>query len=247
MKTIIFPTQEAVFAAAEHILAQIRKNKSAVIALSAGEDELRVWERVVLRAREERISLSELVFLAACEFEELPAGEKGGVGQRLRDTILAASDASAEGLFIPDAAEPSAFDELIKRLGGIDLAVLGLGENARVAFNEPATQYDTHTHVQRLTDRTKRELAPLFGGEDSVPPRGVTMGFRELCAVRELLVIALGESKSKALFHMLYARDDSVYPAAFLQLPPNVTVYADDAAASRLEGKSFDAVAFNSD
>ena len=73
------------------------------------------------------------------------------------------------------------------------------------------------------------------------------MGFSQLCFAREILVIALGEKKSAAVFHMLYGRDDSVYPAAFLQLPPNVTVWADEAAAARLDGKSFDAVSFNGD
>ena len=96
-----------------------------------------------------------------------------------------------------------------------------------------------------MTDKTKRELAPLFGGEDKVPPRGVTMGFQQLCFAREILVVALGAEKSAAVFHMLYGRDDSVYPAAFLQLPPNVTVWADPAAAKQLGEKSFDAVKFN--
>ena len=73
------------------------------------------------------------------------------------------------------------------------------------------------------------------------------MGFQQLCFARDIFVIALGGEKSAAVFHMLYGRDDSVYPAAFLQLPPNVTVWADEAAAARLEGKSFDAVRFNGD
>ena len=150
-----------------------------------------------------------------------------------------------EKLHIPHADEPAAYDALIKRAGGLDLALPGLGRNARVGFNEPATQFDSNTHVQKLTDKTKRELAPLFGGEDKVPPRGVTMGFQQLCFAREILVVALGAEKSAAVFHMLYGRDDSVYPAAFLQLPPNVTVWADPAAAKQLGEKSFDAVKFN--
>ena len=65
--------------------------------------------------------------------------------------------------------------------------------------------------------------------------RGVTQGFRTLCYARDIVVIAHGAEKATALYRTLYGRDDSVYPAAFLQLPPNVTVYADEEASAQLE------------
>ena len=113
--------------------------------------------------------------------------------------------------------------------------MLGLGDNARVGFNEPATPFDSGTHVQKLTRKTRAELAPRFGGEENVPVRGVTQGFRTLCYARDIVVIAHGAEKATALYRTLYGRDDSVYPAAFLQLPPNVTVYADEEASAQLE------------
>lgn len=245
MKTIVSSRQEAVRAAAEQVLELIRKKPDAVLAIGAGEDELGILDAVASRAAETQLSLASLRLLAVCEFDGPAREREQSARARLIRHLIDKTDAQEEKLFVPDADAPERYDALIRELGGLDLAVLGLGENARVGFNEPATQFDTHTHVQKLTDRTRRELAALFGGEEAVPQRGVTMGFQELCSAREILVIALGESKSKALFHMLYGRDDSVYPAAFLQLPLNVTVYADVSAASELEGKSFDAVAFN--
>ena len=240
MKTIVSTREESLCAAAERLLSLIEKKPQAVIALGAGEDELALLRRAAALAQERGVSLSEVRFLAVCEFEGEAAEGRNSARRRLAEAL---SDAAETEIHVPDAADPAACDAAIARLGGIDLAVLGLGENARVGFNEPATPFDSHTHVQKLTDRTRRELAPLFGGEDKTPQRGVTMGFRELCAAREILVIALGEEKSKALYHMLYGRDDSVYPAAFLQLPPNVTVYADEAAAAQTGEKGFDLVA----
>ena len=219
MKTIVSPTEDCVRAAAERLLSRIEEKPDASLALGAGEDELRVLRCAAALAKERGVPLRGVRVFAVCEFD----------GK----------------LHIPHADELAAYDALIKRAGGLDLALPGLGRNARVGFNEPATQFDSNTHVQRLTDKTKRELAPLFGGEDKVPPRGVTMGFQQLCFAREILVIALGAEKSAAVFHMLYGRDDSVYPAAFLQLPPNVTLWADPDAARQLGEKDFDAVKFN--
>lgn len=245
MKTIVSPTEDCIRAAAERLLFGIEQKNGAMLALSAGEDELRVLRCAAALAKERSISLRGLRVMAVCEYEGIDPEDPNSVRARLLSAFFALSDADADRLFVPDAADPAACDALIARLGGIDLALLGLGENARVGFNEPATQFDSNTHTQKLTDRTRRELAPLFGGEERVPARGVTMGFQQLCFAREILVIALGEEKSRAVFQMLYARDDSVYPAAFLQLPPNVTLFADGAAAAGLDGKSFDAVAFN--
>lgn len=245
MKTIVSPAEDCVRAAAERLLSRIEEKPDASLALGAGEDELRVLRCAAALAKQRGVPLRGVRVFAVCEFDGLDTTEPNSARQRLLRAFFSDTDADPGKLYIPHADEPEAYDALIARAGGLDLALPGLGCNARVGFNEPATQFDSNTHVQKLTDKTKRELAPLFGGEDKVPPRGVTMGFQQLCFAREILVIALGAEKSAAVFHMLYGRDDSVYPAAFLQLPPNVTVWADPAAAKQLGEKSFDAVKFN--
>ncbi len=247
MKTIILPAEDCVSAAAERLIRQLEKKKDSTLALDAGDDVLRVLHRAAAMAGERGLSLREARVFAVCEFEGLAPDDPNCARRRLAEAFFTVSDADERRLFIPDPADPKAYDALIERAGGIDLALLGLGDNARVGFNEPATQFDTNTHVQKLTDRTKRELAAIFGGEEQVPPRGVPMGFQQLCLARDIVLVAFTEEKSTAVFHMLYGRDDSVYPAAFLQLPPNVTVFADGAAAAKLDGKSFDAVKFNGD
>ena len=111
--------------------------------------------------------------------------------------------------------------------------MLGIGNNAHIGLNEPATQWDTRCRIQKLTEKTRRQYSWMFP-EMPVPEKAVTMGIRTLTSARNILVVALGEEKAPATFSMLYARDDSVIPAAFLQLPRNVTVYADPAAAKSL-------------
>ena len=245
MKTIISPAEDCVRAAAESLLTLIEKKPDAVLAPDGCGETLRVLRRAAALAGERAVPLRELRVFAVCEYEGLDARDPRSVRRHLEEAFFAGSDADTEKLYIPDANDPAAYDALIAAAGGLDMALLGLGGNARVGFNEPATQFGTNTHVQKLTDKTKRELAPLFGGEDKVPLRGVTMGFQQLCFAREIELIAFGKEKSAAVFHMLYGRDDSVYPAAFLQLPPNVTVRLDEGAAERLGEKSFDAVCFN--
>ena len=234
MKTIVVPTEDCVRAAAERLVSLIENKKDASVALGAGDDELCVLRCAAHLAKERGVSLRGLRAFAACEFADIAPGDPDSARERIRTAFFAGTDAREDRLFAPDASAPAAYDALIERAGGIDLAILGLGANARVAFNEPATPYDSHTHVQKLTKTTRAALAPVFGGEEAVPERGVTLGFQELCAARKILVIALGEEKKRAVYHLLYGRDDSVYPAAFLQLPRNVSVFADHQAAADL-------------
>ena len=184
-------------------------------------------------AGEKGVSLVSLRLFAACEFEA-PAPDSGASVKNRLLGALRESDFRAEQLSVPSAEDCEAYDERIAEAGGLDLALLGLGRNCCVAFNEPATPYASRCHVQKLTDKSRAELAPLFGGVEKVPERGVTLGFQELCAAREIVVIALGDEKAEAVFQTLYARDDSVWPGAFLQLPPNVTLYIDEAAGAKL-------------
>ena len=111
-----------------------------------------------------------------------------------------------------------------------DLCILGLGYKGQIGFNEVATPYDSLTHVQKLTESTKQQFS--FLGE--VPDFGMTMGVKSICESKRIIVLALGENKADAVFGMLYGRNDSTIPAAFLQIPVNVEVYLDEKAACRL-------------
>ena len=229
------PREESIRAAAAHILSRIKEKKDAAVALGTLDEELAVWDELCRQAKEKNVSLADVRFFAVCEFEGETFPEGASIRQRLLSHLIGKSDVREENIFIPDGEDCAGYDRKIATLGGLDLAVLSLGDNARVGFNEPATPFDSGTHVQKLTRKTRAELAPRFGGEENVPVRGVTQGFRTLCYARDIVVIAHGAEKATALYRTLYGRDDSVYPAAFLQLPPNVTVYADEEASAQLE------------
>ena len=233
MKTVLSAASEAVAAAAAQLLDGIEKKPGTALACSAGEEELRVLRALAGAARERGVRLDELRVFAACEFDGLAPSDARSARNRIA-AALAGSGVREEHLFAPAAAACEEYDEAIEAAGGLDFALLGLGLNCRVAFNEPATPYASRCHVQKLTDKTRTELAPLFGGAEQVPEKGVTLGFQELCAARDIIVIALGEARSEAVFQTLYARDDSVCPGAFLQLPLYVTLYVDEGAGAKL-------------
>ena len=232
MKTIVCEKEDCCRRAAEQILELLEQKPSAVLALACGRSMTPLFQELAGRCAAGELRVQEARVFAVTEFENCPA--ELSCRAQLERELLARTDLRPENCFFlsPDAAEE--YEQRIAETGGLDLAVLGLGDNAHFGYNEPATPYDSRTHRQKLTDATRRQLAERFGTEAAVPAYAWTMGVKTVLEARQILVLAFGEEKAKPAFQMLYARDDSYVPAAFLQLPLNVTVYLDPAAAAKI-------------
>ena len=215
--------------AARQIKDIISAKPDAVIALAAGRDMKGLYKRLGEMFAAGELSLKNVRILAVTEFSGRHDCENF-----LKEQLLRAADISEENCFFPDAEAPEEYDRLIERLGGLDFAVLGIGQDAHIGYNEPATPFDSHTHVQKLTDRTKRQLSERGYTEENMPGYAVTMGIKTLTEARNIILLAEGEDKAAAVFEMVYGKTITYIPASFLQIPTEVTVYLDTAAASRL-------------
>ena len=215
--------------AARQIKDIVGAKPDAVIALAAGRDMMGLYKRLGEMCAAGEVSLKNARILAVTEFSGRHDCENF-----LKEQLLRAADISEENCFFPDAETPEEYDRRIESLGGLDLAVLGIGQDAHIGYNEPATPFDSHTHVQELTDRTKRQLSERGYTEENMPEYAVTMGIKTLTEARNIILLAGGEDKAAAVFEMVYGKTITYIPASFLQIPTEVTVYLDTAAASRL-------------
>lgn len=229
MKTIVCEKEDCCRQAADQIAALIAEKPAAVLALACGRSMQPLFVELAKRCAAGELSLRDARVFAVTEFEACP--EELSCRAELERELLARTDLRKENCFFPGGED---YEARIAEAGGLDLAVLGLGDNAHFGYNEPATPYNSRTHRQKLTDSTRRQLVWRFGAEEAVPAFAWTMGVKTVLEARRILVLAFGEEKARPAFQMLYARDDSFVPAAFLQLPLNVTVYLDPAAAAKI-------------
>lgn len=232
MKTLIRAQDELFRLAADKVCSLLREKPDAALTLAAGRTMFPLWELLCEAAAGGEADFSAARFFQTAEFLGVP--EEKSLRRLTEERLLRKIGIPEENCFWLTEENAGRCDEAIRRCGGLDLAVLGLGINAHIGYNEPGTQFSTGCRVQKLTGKTKQQFAWLFPDGASVPEKAVTMGIRTLTQAKEILVLAVGEEKAKAVFDMLYARDDSVIPAAFLQIPANVTVCVDPAAGSRL-------------
>lgn len=232
MKTIVQEKQESLERVADEITALLREKPGAVLAFSTGRTTGALFAVLARRFAEGALSLASATVFAVTEFEDVP--EEKSARYQLLTQLVAPTDLPEANCRFLSAETAAGYDEALRAAGGLDLAVLGLGVNAHVGYNEPATPYASLTHRQKLTDKTRAQLAAVFGSAEAAPQYAWTMGIRTLVSARRIFVLAYGAEKAWAAFQMLYARDDSVIPAAFLQLPPEVAVWLDPQAAEKL-------------
>ena len=235
MKTIVQDRETVLKQVSEAICSFIREKPNAVFTMAAGRTMLPLWKLLGEAVSRGEVSFAEATFFQTAEFLDVP--EEKSLRNMTEENFLAVTDLKPEHChWITWITEDNLtnLDNDIPAAGGLDLAVLGIGDNAHIGFNEPATQYDTRCRVQKLTDKTRAQYSWLFGSAEEAPEKACTMGIHTLIEAKKIIVLALGEEKAQATFDMLYARDDSVIPAAFLQLPFDVTVYADSEAGKKL-------------
>jgi glucosamine-6-phosphate deaminase len=135
------------------------------------------------------------------------------------------------------APDPAAECDRHQRLldeAPIDLAVLGLGHDGHVAFDEPGSSLEQGTRVVALHARTRADAAAEFGGLERVPTHALTVGLRTLMAARELLVLVTGAGKAEALSSLLLAPPGGGFPASLLRSHPRLTLICDAPAAAAL-------------
>lgn len=133
-------------------------------------------------------------------------------------------------IVLPDASDPDGLERELKRLGGLDVALIGIGaSDGHVAFNPPGTPADSRTRVLRIADTTRRDnLAtfPDYRDLSEVPTQAVSVGLGTLLDARRLIAMAHGPDKASIMAQVRSAPGfDPQIPATFCHLHDNADLY----------------------
>jgi glucosamine-6-phosphate deaminase len=199
------------------------------LCLATGATPLPVYARLPGDA----LALSTVFLLD--EFGDLPQGHRGRCETMLRTGLLDRVPAGAfhfPNVDAPDLeVECRRYRDLIND-GGLDLAVLGLGTNGHLGFNEPGSTADQPTRAVELTEETM-EGARKYGA-DPPPTWGLAVGLAEILAAREVWLLVTGSGKAAVLAQVINDEMTDQVPATLLRLHPNAVIWADEPAAARL-------------
>ena len=108
------------------------------------------------------------------------------------------------------------YEKKIKKLGGIDFQLLGIGRTGHIGFNEPGSNYSSLTRLVHLDYSTRNDARKAFYGIENVPTRAITMGINTIRKSKRVVLLACGQNKAKAIGKAIEGRIDSNIPASFI-------------------------------
>ena len=229
MKTVISDKETICKNVVKTIKETLKDNPSTNIAFSAADLDDEFFSALAGACQAGEADFSNARIFSVGEFIS-----ENILGANLTERLLGRINIREENLFLLNDSDFDTYDSLIESFGGLDLVILGIGANCRLGFNEPGTPFSSLTHIQKLSEATVGQLQRFFPEGLKVPERAITMGIKSITDAKKIVVMAFGDKVSDALYKTLYARNDTATPSAFLQIPSDVSVYADREAAGKL-------------
>jgi len=228
--------------AAGLIAGQIWIKPNCVLGLATGSTPIGVYDRLKEMYQEGGLDFSEVKSVNLDEYRGLSGSHEQSYRYFMTEHLFSKVNILPENTYVPDGTEPDAeaecrrYDMLIRKLGGIDLQLLGLGHNGHIGFNEPGETFEKGTHCVDLTESTIQANTRFFRSRDEVPRQAYTMGIQNIMQARKILLIVNGKDKAGILKEVLCGPVTPKVPASILQMHPDVTVVADEEALSLMEG-----------
>lgn len=224
--------------AANIISAQIIMKPDCVLGLATGSTPVGTYRQLIEWYEKGDLDFSRVSTVNLDEYRGLTHTDPQSYYYFMQENLFDHVNIDKAATHVPDGTNPDAADacakheQIIKSLGGIDLQLLGLGNNGHIGFNEPGAAFEKETHLVDLAESTIRANARFFTSIDEVPKQAYTMGIRTIMQAKKILVVVSGESKADIVSRAFFGPVTPEVPASILQMHPDVTVVCDEAALS---------------
>ena len=226
--------------AAQIIAEQIVQKSDSVLGLATGSTPLKIYEILAEKYDEEELDFGSVTTINLDEYKGLSPENKQSYHYYMNYNFFHKVNVNSKKVFIPDGMEADAkracevYDQIIRDAGGIDLQLLGLGNNGHIGFNEPGDSFDATTHLVNLTASTINANKRFFEKEEDVPRQAYTVGIKTIMQAKKILLVVSGESKADILSKAFLGPVTNEIPASILKLHDDVTIVGDEAALSKL-------------
>ncbi|MBX3417442.1 MAG: glucosamine-6-phosphate deaminase [Pirellulaceae bacterium] len=246
-KCIVFSNVHILSRHAAQIVAAVIRERNAigqhaVLALPAGSTPISVYRELIRMHREDGLDFSGVVTFNIDEYFGITENSLQSYRRWIHEHFLNHINILPQNVFIPDgtlkltevAQHCRQFEAQIAQAGGLDLALLGIGSNGHIGFNEPFSSADSRTRLVQLDPASRRTAASDFFGIENVPTQALTMGLGTILESRKVLLLALGEHKANIIRATAEEPTTDRIPASFLKSHPDAAFLVDEAAAAEL-------------
>ena len=224
--------------AANILSAQVIMRPNCVLGLATGSTPIGTYAQLVEWYNKGDLDFSNVTTVNLDEYRGLDRENDQSYYYFMNEHLFGKVNVNHERTFLPDGTEKDSekacadYNQIIEDVGGVDLQLLGLGHNGHIGFNEPGDVFKAKTHCVDLTETTIKANQRFFASIDDVPRQAYTMGIQTIMQARKILVVVSGEDKAGIVKEAFFGPITPRVQASVLQLHPDVTVVADEAALS---------------
>ncbi len=226
--------------AANVLSAQIILKPDSVMGLATGSTPIGLYDKLVEWYEKGDLDFSKIKTVNLDEYVGLPTDNDQSYRYFMDKNLFTRVNIDPANVNIPDGMNKDAvsecerYEQVIEKLGGIDLQLLGIGNNGHIGFNEPEDCFQMKTHIVDLTDSTIEANKRFFADKSLVPRQAYTMGIGTIMKAKKIVMVANGEGKAPIIKKAFSGEITPQVPASVLQLHHDFTLIADEAALSQM-------------
>lgn len=241
MKVIVVNNYEEMsIKAAQIVASQIILKEESILGLATGSTPIGMYKELIKLYEQKIIDFEKTKTFNLDEYFGLNRDNDQSYYYYMRNNLFNHINIKTENTNIPDGTakdiheECINYEEKIKKAGGIDLQVLGIGTNGHIGFNEPDIKFESTTHLVNLDEETIKANSRFFDSIDEVPKQAISMGIKTIMHSKKIVLLANGKNKADAIYGTVKGNITPELPASILQLHNDVYIIVDKEAASKL-------------
>lgn len=211
-----------------------KKGEKFYLGLATGSTPIPVYKELVKRFEEGKIDFFNTVSYNLDEYLGLDENHEQSYHKFMHENLLDKINIRKDQINILNGMaenpqkECEEFDQKINKTG-IDIQILGIGENGHIAFNEPSENLKLDTHITTLTESTIKANSRFFEKEEEVPTKALTMGMKRIFDAKKVILIATGKNKARAISTIIKGNEITTkIPASILLLHRDITFVFDE-------------------
>ena len=215
----------------------IRLNGHANIILATGTSQFETINQLV----KEDVSWEKVTVFHLDEYIGISDTHPASFRKYLKERFVDRVDKLGSIYLIDGESSP---DEVCKQLGElitkhpIDVALVGIGENGHLAFNDPPADFDTESPylLVDLDEPCRRQQLNegWFESLEDVPTQAISMSIKQILKAKHIICSVPEKRKAQAIKDCLENEVTNLHPSSILQTHPSCSIFLDEASASLL-------------
>lgn len=224
--------------AAKLVAAQVLLNPQSVLGLSTGSTPVGMYNELISMYRAGELDFSQVKTFNLDEYYPIKRDNEQSYFKFMYKNLFSEINIDLYNTHFPDGetdnpvSECENYEKLIAQSGGIDLQILGIGQNGHIGFNEPDVNLNPYTHLTNLTENTIRANSRFFEVYDEVPRKALTMGIATILGAKKIILLASGLNKSRVVSELIKDGINTSVPATMLKAHPDAILICDRDAYS---------------